>query len=125
MNFSLDELKVSVEVIRRFGCVENVLNKIIEIEIERLNEKIKNHTIEAESVDKFKRIVEEILLDEIEESTPHGEYGCDSIEGDFYWNGNTYEAYLEPFWNRHDKQYYYVDGVEVFRIENKITGEEI
>lgn len=117
MEFNLNDLKMAVEVINKFGNLTSINDEIERIEAESEREKKEYHTIETDSYDKFESIVRETLIEEIQEDTPHGEYGCDSIEGEFCWNGETYKAYLEPFWNRYDKQYYYIDGVEKFTLE--------
>lgn len=65
--------------------------------------------IKAESYEEFKDIVEEELDDELREITPHGEHGGD-ITKTFLWNGEAYEATYAPDWNRHDKQYYFIEN---------------
>lgn len=49
------------------------------------------------------------LQEELRKNTPHGQYGSDLVKTvqilDKY-----YTATYSPNWNRHDKQYYYMDG---------------
>jgi nicotinamide phosphoribosyltransferase len=52
---------------------------------------------------------EEYLHDKICEETAHGEYGGDITE-DIIWNGDVYTLTYSPDWNRHDKEYYYIDN---------------
>lgn len=59
----------------------------------------------------------EVMAEEIEErvrgETPHGEYGESDPVGHFRYNDVTYKLTLSIEWNRHDKQFYYIDGVKV------------
>lgn len=43
------------------------------------------------------------------EDTPHGECGTDEEVGYFRWNDKEWEVTYSPDWDRHDKQYYYID----------------
>jgi len=52
----------------------------------------------------------EIMEEKIREDTPHGEYGGD-LTMKFKFRDKYYECYIEPDWNRYDKQYYYIDGI--------------
>lgn len=66
-------------------------------------------TIEAENYEEFLGIAEEMLHEELVEETPHGEYGGD-LTLKYYWKGKLYEVTYSPDWNRHDKQYYFIDN---------------
>ncbi len=77
-------------------------------------------TIEADSYDNFLEIAEEILHEELVEETPHGEYGGD-MTSKYYFNGKLYNVTYSPDWNRHDKQYYYIDNYS----GNKTTAKEL
>lgn len=66
-------------------------------------------TITADSFEHFLAITEDILHDEICEQTPHGEYGGD-ITNRFYYDKKLYDVTYSPDWNRHDKQYYFIDN---------------
>ena len=77
-------------------------------------------TIEAEDLEDFLEIVENILHEELSENTPHGEYGGD-IDDLFYWNNKLYNVTYSPNWNRYDKQYYFIDNYG----GNKTTYKEL
>lgn len=66
----------------------------------------------------------EIVEERIREETPHGEYGGD-LTMQFKYQDKYYECTVEPNWNRYDKQYYYIDGIDkvVFN-EIELTPEE-
>jgi nicotinamide phosphoribosyltransferase len=51
----------------------------------------------------------EILVDEVRSETDHGEHGAMNNSGFFRYDGIIYQARVEIEWNRHDKQYYYID----------------
>ena len=65
---------------------------------------------------------EDYLLDEVAENTPHGEHGDVEYEQTYTIRGELYKAKIHNIsWNRHDKQYYYIDMYE----KAKITVEKI
>ena len=65
---------------------------------------------------------EDYLLDEVVENTPHGEHGDVEYEQTYTIRGELYKAKIHNIsWNRHDKQYYYIDMYE----KAKITVEKI
>ncbi len=65
---------------------------------------------------------EEHLLEEVREDTPHGECGVEEHTGYYIINGKFYKATIHNIsWNRHDKQYYFIDMWQKARI----TVEEI
>ena len=70
-------------------------------------------TLEADSLGSAKVWALDWIVDEVRDNTPHGECGesyCDKI---FKYDGKYYNASVEIFWNRYDKQYYYEDGSEL------------
>ena len=77
----------------------------------------------------FLKYAEDSMHSSLLDSTPHGEYGGDLIEN-FIWNNTLYSLHYDPDWNRHDKQYYYIDnyGDKTPKIIKKepylITSEE-
>lgn len=77
--------------------------------------------IDAKDEGHFKTIVEDILHEQLVEETPHGEQG-DDITSLFRWEGKVYKVTYSPFWNRHDKQYYYIDRYSSI---NPIKMEEV
>lgn len=71
----------------------------------------------VDSVDYF----EDCLIDEVNEETPHGERGVEEHTSFYVVDGRYYKATIHNIsWNRHDKQYYFIDMWE----EAKITVEE-
>lgn len=68
-------------------------------------------------LDTAKDCMRDMLLDQVAEDTPHGEYGVDNVIGHFCYQGKTYEMEIDLFWNRYDKQYYYLDGSRVLRCD--------
>lgn len=65
---------------------------------------------------------EDILMDEVNEDTPHGEQGPEEWENIYQINGKYYKAKIHNVqWNRYDKQYYFIDMYE----KAKITVEEV
>lgn len=65
-----------------------------------------------------------ILADEVRENTPHGECGESNISKIFKYSGKTYEVNIEIEWNRHDKQYYYVDGHSIKSLKEIVLTAE-
>lgn len=59
----------------------------------------------------------DILMDKVRSETPHGELGEQNPTGLFRIGNEIYEVSCEIEWNRHDKQYYYIDGV--YNIQSK------
>lgn len=55
----------------------------------------------------------ESLEESVRGETDHGEMGVADAVGYFRQNGVIYEVEVEFFWNRYDKQYYYIDEVTV------------
>lgn len=64
-------------------------------------------------LEKCKDFMCEKLVEEVREETPHGEHGDMDRTGYFRLGGKVYEITVEFTWNRYDKQYYYIDGVEI------------
>lgn len=74
--------------------------------------------IVASTYKEFLANVKETLHEELLEQTPHGEHGGDASRH-FKWISKAsaplgvnkiYKATYSPEWNRHDKQYYYIDS---------------
>jgi nicotinamide phosphoribosyltransferase len=51
------------------------------------------------------------------DSTAHGECGEGQVTGYFSVSGKIYQAVVDLFWNRHDKQFYYHDGSDLVSFE--------
>jgi nicotinamide phosphoribosyltransferase len=65
---------------------------------------------------------EDSLIEEVREDTPHGECGVSKYTQTYLVRGKLYKATIHNIsWNRHDKQYYYIDMWE----QAKITIEEL
>lgn len=65
---------------------------------------------------------EDVLLEEVGEDTPHGERGVTEYENVYTVRGKLYKAKIHNIsWNRHDKQYYFIDMWE----KAEITIEEL
>ena len=65
---------------------------------------------------------EEVLLEEVREDTPHGKRGVREYENVYTVRGKLYKAKIHNIsWNRHDKQYYFIDMWE----KAEITIEEL
>jgi nicotinamide phosphoribosyltransferase len=50
------------------------------------------------------------IVDDVRGETPHGEMGDMDPQGTFRFNGKDYLITGSIDWNRHDKQYYFIDG---------------
>jgi nicotinic acid phosphoribosyltransferase len=64
---------------------------------------------DSETQSKFESECAEYLHEILQEETPHGEFGGDYQETVF-WNNKLFNVTYSPDWNRHDKQYYYIDN---------------
>lgn len=54
-----------------------------------------------------------ILYERVADSAEHGKLGKLQSSGLFTYRGEYYRASINVEWNRHDKQYYYIDGYDV------------
>jgi nicotinamide phosphoribosyltransferase len=80
---------------------------------------------EAGSLEAAESWAEETLVDRVRSETDHGECGNGEAEGYFSYKGVVYEAKVEIEWNRHDKQYYYIDGSSLLSFkEAELTPEQ-
>lgn len=78
-----------------------------------------------EHIEDVRNWVDEMLSDVALEDQEHGEPGPSEVSCIFEHRGVTYKATGEPFWNRHDKTYYYYDGMERVTIEeHTLTNTE-
>lgn len=64
-----------------------------------------------------KEVMKDWLVETVDEETPHGEHGEEYPVGEFKFDGKYYRIKLDIMWNRHDKQYYYMDGVSISSFE--------
>lgn len=58
------------------------------------------------------------------ETVEHGEHGSDEETYSFNVNGEFFKVTVKPWWNRHDKQYYYVDGWQESTVEKFLPTPE-
>ncbi len=73
---------------------------------------IADFTHECNDFDDFVATAEDYLMDQAAEEAGHGQYGADEQKGIFKYESKYYSVKVFPFWNRHDKQYYYIDGAD-------------
>jgi len=73
----------------------------------------------APDYETFLKYAEESMHEELVEETPHGEYGGELVSK-YFWNGDLYKVKYAPNWDRHDKQYYYIEN-----FGNNISAKEI
>lgn len=67
----------------------------------------------------------EYLYDAAGDGVEHGRRGPGEVSGHFRHGGQTYKMILEVEWNRHDKQYYYLDGSTIKSCEpSTLTPQE-
>jgi nicotinamide phosphoribosyltransferase len=78
---------------------------------------LKNMPNEEDDTEEFGKIladkVEEIAWEKVEAETPHGEYGESEVEIVVSVNGDYYQAKVDISWDRHDKQYYYIEDASM------------
>ena len=81
-----------------------------------------NDTVDFEY---FVQEATDYILEYVRENTPHGEYGGDEEKLIFKYKDLYYLVKIDNLsWNRHDKQYYYLDMWEKPRVTYKeITPE--
>lgn len=95
----------------------NPIDIICGIDVESLDE--------ADELEYARAWAEESLVDKVRSETDHGEHGDSDASGYFSFGGVFYEAKINIEWNRHDKQYYYIDGHELVSFEEvELTPEQ-
>jgi nicotinamide phosphoribosyltransferase len=67
----------------------------------------------CETLEDCKDYMQDILVDEVREETPHGEHGALYSRAMFKFQDKYYTIKVEFEWNRYDKQYYFIDGHKV------------
>jgi nicotinamide phosphoribosyltransferase len=79
----------------------------------------------VKSLEDAKSYAEEWLVEDERDATPHGECGNWEISGYFKFNNKIYKIVVQIDWNRHDKQYYYIDGSSIKScVETVLTPSE-
>lgn len=82
-----------------------------------------NDLSECEDFETMQRMAEDYILDDIREITPHGQCGASKHTLIFKYNDKYYDITIDNlFWNRYDKQFYYLD---MYENPNVITKEVI
>jgi len=69
------------------------------------------------SLDQLKDWAQEELEEEVRENTDHGEHGDIDNSGYFRFDDKIYKISISVEWNRHDKQYYYIEETRVTSCE--------
>jgi len=77
------------------------------------------------TIEMLKLYAKEKLVDEVRNTTAHGEQGeCDN-SGYFRFDGKVYKIEVSIDWNRYDKQYYYIDESKIQSCEEvQLTSEQ-
>lgn len=79
----------------------------------------------VESIQDVEETAKDILREQVNAETPHGEHGVSDIEDIFKFKDKYYKAKVEFFWNRYDKQYYFIDECNLVNFEEyEPTSEE-
>lgn len=73
--------------------------------------------VEEEYEGSLEAIAIDILSDIAIENQEHGQPGMHTVEKLIECNGKYYRISGQPLWNRHDKQYYYYDGMTDIKVE--------
>lgn len=81
---------------------------------------------DCENFEEFEDYVKDVLIDRVQDETPHGEHGDEQAEGLFRYDGKIYKGIVDIEWNRHDKQYYYVEHCfsKLARLEEYVPTPE-
>lgn len=80
----------------------------------------------AETEEHAKGWIRDYVSEKVQEETAHGEPGPCEVSGMARWQGHVYRYTVAIEWNRHDKQFYYMDGTNVTQFEQTaLTVEEI
>ncbi len=117
-NLTVQDYKSAMKVMiayKHYGAVVDFLRddlEVLEITLAEQAELDKWENVllhDCPDMETFLSWAEETLDEELREETPHGECGGD-ISGYFRWNDKEWLVTYEPDWNRHDKQYYYIDN---------------
>jgi nicotinamide phosphoribosyltransferase len=87
-------------------------------------ENYKDYTKDCKTLDEAKLWSKENVVDDIREKTPYGERGSDEVEKIFKYGDSFYKIKIELEWNRHDKQYYYIDGSRIISCEETVLTPE-
>lgn len=114
---TVEDYKTTIKVMEAYSQSEVV--DYLRFDLDILEEKLAaqyeldkwtSYTLEeCPDMETFLSWAEETLDEELREETPHGECGGD-INGYFKWNNKEWLVTYAPDWDRHDKQYYFIDN---------------
>lgn len=76
-----------------------------------------NHYDWVKTLEDAKATMKDVIVEEVSEDTPHGEHGDIERTGYFRFDGKIYKLTVEFTWDRHDKQYYYMDSSKITSCE--------
>jgi nicotinamide phosphoribosyltransferase len=62
----------------------------------------------CDTLEDAKEYFYDLLMEQLQDETPHGEHGDTEVNGKFKYDGKYYEMEVEVDYDRHDKQYYYI-----------------
>lgn len=85
---------------------------------------IKDYTNDCKTLEDAKAWAQDDIEQRVRNQPPHGEAGEDSPDDLFRYEGKVYRMELEIYWNRYDKQYYYIDSVDLKTCEEHILSPE-
>lgn len=81
---------------------------------------------EAETEKHASGWVLDYVTEKVQDETEHGQHGESEVSGLARWKGQVYRYTVSIEWNRHDKQFYFMDGKTVTQFEPTTpTVEEI
>jgi nicotinamide phosphoribosyltransferase len=72
---------------------------------------------EVSTIDNLKAFANDWISETIRDDTPHGEQGAISATVFFRFKGDIYEIEVDMEWNRHDKQFYFMEESSVTKCE--------
>lgn len=113
-----------------FGCITTILPSLKDSIMKRdgkviirpdsgdpveiiCGEEIPDLTNECETLDDCSYWMQDLILDEVREETPHGECGIDDVVKLFRFKDEFYQIHLLIDWNRYEKRFYYIDGSQI------------
>lgn len=71
----------------------------------------------CETLEDAKDAFYDMMMEDLRDRTPHGEYGESEIYGAFKYEGKYYEMEIDVEYNRYDKQYYFIEEDRLTRFE--------
>ncbi len=87
---------------------------------------IEDYTEGCKGLDKAQGYAEDYAVSKVCSETPHGEQGESEVVTTFKYEGKVYQTTVSIEWNRHDKQYYYVDSHSSTEpVEIELTPEQM